>query len=128
MAAYIGAVFIILCFSQLLVSFGLVEQASRIIGISREASAALSDSTLDDDAKEKAMRRHSVALFGGFFRVTLGLLAALGIPIVLVWLVGLTRLWSFDAVMAASLSWPMILGGLLVFIFIMMRARRGVQK
>ncbi|MGD9711042.1 MAG: hypothetical protein AB7V46_03135 [Thermomicrobiales bacterium] len=128
MMAYLGAAFIILAFSRLLVTFGLVERARQIGGASREAMAVLSNSALDDDAKEKAMRGHSVALFSGFLRLTAGLLAALLLPTLAVWLLSLVHIWSFDEVIAASLSWPLILGGLLVFIFIVWRARGGVQE
>lgn len=128
MSAYVGAAFIVLAFSQLLISFNLVEKARKIGATSRQSAAILSDKSLDDDAKEKAMRQHSVALFGGFFTLTAGLVAALGIPIFAVWLVSFTHLWSFENVMTASLSWPVILGGIVAFVIVMLVPRRGIQE
>lgn len=127
-AAYVGAIFIIIAFSQLLIWFGLVEKAKQIGGISKQTASVLSDASLDDDTKEKAMRQNSIALFGGFFSLTAGLIAALGLPILAVWLVSFAHVWSFETVMTVSLSWPVIVGGLVIFIVMMMRARGGVQE
>lgn len=126
--AYIGAVLIIVGFSWLLVRLGLVERAKDIAGISRKAMATLSDPKLDDDAKEKALRQHSIALFSRFFTLTFGLCAALGLPILVIWLLSLAHIWSFEDVMLASVSWPILLGGLLLFVAVLMVPRRDVQK
>ncbi len=127
-AAYAGAVLIVAGFSQLLVWFGLIDRAKEIAGISRNVIATLKNPSLDDDAKEVALRKDSMALFIRFFTLTAGLCFALGLPLLCVWLVSWTRLWSFDGVLGASLSWPMAAGGLVIFIALMVRSGRGVQE
>lgn len=122
--SYAGAALIVAGFAWLLLRLRLVEQAQRINGMVRDSAAVMADKSLGDDARERALRKTSVALFGQFITLTLGLALALGLPMLLVWLLGLTRIWSFDAAIAASLSWPFLLGGLALFIVVMVIGRR----
>ena len=118
--SYLGAALIIAGFAWLLVRLGLVERARQINGLVRQSAATMSDRALNDDEKERALQRHSIALFRQFALLTLGLALALGLPILLVWLLGLTRLWSFEGAIAASLSWPFLLAGLVIFIAVLL--------
>ncbi|MEO8722859.1 MAG: hypothetical protein ABI395_04950 [Sphingobium sp.] len=127
-ASYMGAVFIIIGFSVLFVKLRLTEKAKQIQGVASQSMATLSNSTLSDDDKEAAMRRDSKALFMLFVTLTAGLAVALGLPLLLVWLVGWTHVWTFDRVIEASLSWPLIVGGTFVFIVILLRPGRSGRK
>ena len=122
--SYVGAALVVAGFSWLLLRLGLVEQARDINVVLRATAATVADRSLSDAQKERALQQHSKALFGRFARVTLGLLLALGAPILVVWLIGLTHLWSFEGAMAASISWPFLLAGLVLFVLVMVLGGR----
>lgn len=124
-ANYAGAVLIIAGFSWLLVRLGLVEQAQRINLIAKQSAATAADRSLTDLQKEQALRQNSLALFGLFGRITLRLLLALGLPTLLVRLVAFTHLWTFDEVIATSVSWPFIVAGIVAFVAVIFLQRRG---
>jgi hypothetical protein len=124
--SYVGAALIIAGFSWLLVRLGLLERAYRVNGIVRQSAATAGDRSLTDLQKEQALRQNSLALFGLFTRITFGLMLALGLPILLVRLLAFTRIWSFEAVIATSVSWPFLLAGFATFIAVLsLQARRG---
>lgn len=124
MVSYLGAVLIILCFSFLFDRLRLAERARDIPIIAKGTLATLGDKGLGDDAKEAAMRRDSKALFVLFGTLTAGLVFALGLPMLIAFLIGYTGFWSFDSVVAASMSLPFILGGLAIFLFLLVRPGR----
>ena len=113
---YAGAALIVVGFSWLLVRLGLVERARRINLIVKQSAATTADRSLSDLQKEQALRQNSLALFGLFGKITLGLLLALGLPTLLVRLVAYTHLWCFDEVIETSVSWPFLLVGFAIFI------------
>ena len=121
---YAGAALIVTGFSWLLVRLQLVERSGRINGVVRQSAATAADRSLNDAEKGRAMRRHSLALFGLFGDLTLRLALAIGLPILLVWLLALVRLWSFDGAVEATLSWPFLIAGLLLFLVIFLRSGR----
>jgi hypothetical protein len=122
--SYAGAILIVVGFSWLLIRLQLVEQSRRINGIVRQSAATASDRSLSDDAKAQALRKHSLTLFGLFGSLTLGLVLAVGLPILLVWLIAQTELWSFEGALAATLSWPLIIAGVLPLVYIFLRSGR----
>lgn len=95
---------------------GLVPKAREVIATSGRAAAAMADSSLDDDAKEAAVRRASLALFGGFgailVRAALTLLAA-WVPIQLADRAGLI---PADAVMGFMMRLDVILATTVIVI------------
>lgn len=122
--ASLAAGFIVLGFAAILSRLGLVKLASEVGQLSQSSLAVLRDPLLGDDAKEAAMQANARALFGKFIQLTLGLLASLLLPILLVWCVAQAGLVSFEAVMAVSLTWPFLVGGLAVFAAIVVLDRR----
>ena len=116
LGSYAGATLIVLGFAWLLLRLKLVRRARRVNGLVRQSTATLTDRSLSDDAKEAALRRSSVALFGLFATLTFGLAAAVGLPILFVWLLAQAEIWSFEGALAATLSWPMMVFGLGTFI------------
>lgn len=123
-ASYAGAALIVIGFSWLLVRLQLVERSGRINGVVRQSAAAAGDRSLSDDEKGRAMRRHSLALFGLFGDLTFRLALAIGLPILLVWLLAFTRLWNFEGALEATLSWPFLIAGLLLFLLIFLGSGR----
>ena len=127
--AYAGAALIIIGFAAIFVLLDLTPRARRVTALANTALATLRDPRLDDDAKEAALQSAARSLFGLFFLLTAGLGVALAVPVGAAWLLGAAGLWSFDAVIAASLSWPAIIAGLLVFAAsLLVAGRRGVQQ
>lgn len=127
--AYAGAALIVIGFAVIFVLLDLTPRARRVGGLANAALATLRDPRLDDDAKETALQAAAKQLFGLFFLLTAGLGAALAVPVGAAWLLGRAGLWSFDAVIAASLSWPVIIAGLGVFVAsLFVAGRRGVRE
>lgn len=122
--SYAGAILIVIGFSWLLFRLQLAERSARISGVVRQSAATAADRSLSDDAKGRAMRGHSLALFGLFADLTFRLVLAIGLPILLVWLLAFARLWSFETVLATTLSWPFLIAGLLLFLAIFLRSGR----
>jgi hypothetical protein len=122
--SYAGAILIVVGFSWLLIRLQLVERSREINGIVRQSAATASDRSLSDDAKAQALRKHSLTLFGHFAALTFGLVLAVGLPILLVWLIAQTELWSFEGALAATLSWPLIVAGILPLLYVFLRSGR----
>ena len=122
--SYAGAVLIVIGFSWLLLRLQLVERSGRISGVVRQSAATAADRSLSDAAKGQALRRYSLALFGLFADLTFRLALAVGLPILLVWVIAFTHLWSFEGALEATLSWPFLVAGLLPFLAIFLRSER----
>ncbi len=122
--SYAGAALIVIGFSWLLLRLQLVERSGQINGIVRQSAATAADRSLSDSAKGQAMRGHSLALFGIFADLTFRLALAIGLPVLLVWLLALARLWNFEGALEATISWPFLVAGLLLFIAIFLWSRR----
>jgi len=122
---YAGAALIIVGFSWLFVRLRLVKRAHLTHLLVKRSAATAADRSLTDLQKEQALRQNSLALFGLFGKITLGLLLALGLPILFVRLVAFTHLWSFDEVIETSVSWPFLLTGFAIFVaVILLEGRR----
>ena len=121
---YAGAALIVIGFSWLLVRLQLVERSGRINGAVRQSTATAADRSLSDDEKGRALRRQSLTLFGLFGDLTFRLALAIGLPVLLVWLLAFTRLWNFEGSLEATLSWPFLIAGLLIFLAIFLRSGR----
>lgn len=71
---------------------GIVAKAREAIATSRQTATIMGDSSLDDDAKEAAVQKASMALMKGFFGLVvriIGILLAAYVPIFLADLFGL---------------------------------------
>lgn len=66
----------------------------------RETLAALRDPSMDDRARETALRRQAVRMFGLFGRLAGGGLLALGLPLLGVWLLELGGVGSLASVLS----------------------------
>ena len=119
-----GAVFVIAGFLFLMTLFGLVERSARVFVVSKAATRDLTDSTLDDDAKETAIRAHAKTLGGLFVLLALGGFGAVVAPLGVIALLDAFAIVSFDNVMNALMSWWMIGAAAIVFAAVVARKRR----
>ena len=122
--SYAGAILIVAGFTWLFLRLHVVEHTSKVNGIVRQSVATAADRSLSDDAKARAMRGHSLALFGIFANLIFRLALAVGLPILLVWLLAFTRLWTFQGALEATLTWPFLVAGLLPFVLAFLRFER----
>jgi len=119
--SYAGALLIVVGFTWLLIRLQLVERSRQINSIVRQSAATTADRLMSDSDKAQALRRHSLTLFGHFASLTFGLALAVALPILLVWLLAQAGLWSFDEALEATLSWPFLIGGAVLFIAALVR-------
>jgi hypothetical protein len=129
LSAYLGAVFLVLGFIALLKVLGLVERSKRVVATSRAAMSTLSDGALDDAQKEAAMQTHAKSLGLDFVFLAAGLAVAVLAPAGVIFLLDGAGVLSFDAVVDATFSLELILGGTLLMVIVFWldgRRRRGV--
>lgn len=119
--SYAGALLIVVGFTWLLVRLQLVERSKQINSVVRQSAATTADRSLSDSDKAQALRRYSLTLFGLFASLTFGLVLAVGLPILLVWLLAQARLWSFEEALDATLSWPFLIAGVALFVLALVR-------
>jgi sterol desaturase/sphingolipid hydroxylase (fatty acid hydroxylase superfamily) len=124
-AAYTAAAFVIVAFAVILSRLGLVEIAAEVAVISRQSLAVIRDKTMSDDGKEAAMQANTLALFSRFAKLTTGLVVALLAPAAMVWVVAFTGLYTFDQVIAVSLTWPFLIGGVAAFFVVLLLRKRA---
>lgn len=82
----------VLAFLAAFTLLGIVPKAREAIATSRQTATIMGDASLDDDAKEAAVQKASMALMKGFFGLLLrivGILLAAYVPIFLADLTGL---------------------------------------
>lgn len=123
-ADYVGALLILVGFTWLLLRLRLAERSGLIGGIVLQSATTAADRSLDDEVKAKAMRGYSLQLFGLFATLALGLALAIGLPVLLVWLMAFTGIWNFQGAIAATVSWPFLIAGLAPLIWIFLRSER----
>lgn len=104
-----AALLLVLACLGLLRVLRVPQRAAAVLVRTKQAVADIRSKTLSDLDKERAMRAHSVALFGQFLLITALTLLALAIPAGVVWLLGKAELIDFEAVLDATLSWSVLL-------------------
>jgi len=63
-----------------------------------------------------------------FASLTTGLVVAVGLPILFVWLLSLAQLCSFERALEATLSWPFLVAGVLAFLPAILRSGRRSES
>lgn len=114
--AFAGAILVCVAFVALARALGIFTKPFEVAATSRRAFQVMGDPALDDDAKEKGMRAHAKTLGRLFLTITTGAIVAAGLPVAIVWMLDAAGLLSFRAVLDALVSWPMLLGGVTVFL------------
>jgi uncharacterized oligopeptide transporter (OPT) family protein len=105
---YAGAIFLVVGFIFILKITKLVDKSYRVIDISRQSMAVLRNADMSEDDKESAMQSHAKQLAGLFFLITIGGLAAIFLPLALIWGLDYLNLISVDAVLQVAFSWTFI--------------------
>jgi hypothetical protein len=103
-----GAVAVVILFIILVYMVGLVRHAREVIAVSRSSMTVLSDASVDDDAKEKALQKSAIRLFSLLVLMLVGTAISLVAPIGVVWLLDLFGIVSLDAVLAILARWDFI--------------------
>jgi hypothetical protein len=120
---YAAATFLVLGFIAVLKALRVVENSLRAISITNRAVADFRSGELDDDAKESALQAHARHLFVLFFLITVGGLAAVFVPLAVIWVLDRLQLLSLDDVLQATLSWQFILASTAIIAVILFAKR-----
>ncbi|HEY0946610.1 MAG TPA: sulfotransferase [Opitutaceae bacterium] len=107
--AWLGASLLVAGFAVLCKLFGLVSGTRQVVIRARQSLLVLGDATLPDEAKEKALQAHALHLFRLFGLLVVGGAAALALPLAGLWGADRYGLFSWDEVLATTLSWPFLL-------------------
>ena len=100
-----SALFLSLTFAVLARRFGVFTRPLEVVATSREAYRALTDATLDDDAKEAIMQRSAKIFARHFVFILAASAAAVATPVGAIWVLAAVGLVSMKAVVAALVSW-----------------------
>ena len=125
--AFLGACILIVGFVLLFVRFRILEMSKESIQMSLVALSELRSFELDDDAKEATLRKHAKYLFVRFLVILTGALGAVVIPFSLVWLLARFSLFTVEAVLEVTFSWPFLLASSIAVIFACWLAYRKKQ-
>lgn len=106
--------------------FGLVEKTRQVVRVARESLGVIRSRSLDDGAKEAALQRDARKLFGLFFVLALGGVAAATLPMGLLWLGDALGVISLDRVLDVALS-PvfLIITSVLIISLLLLNFKRG---
>jgi len=121
---YAGAIFLVVGFIFILKVAKLVEKSTRVVSISKQAVAELRDAELSEDTKEAAMQSHAVQLLGLFVWITIGGIAAVFLPVLLIWCLDQLQLVSLDAVLEVALSWTFIIAATVLVVLALVINRK----
>ncbi|MCB9885794.1 MAG: hypothetical protein H6838_09890 [Planctomycetes bacterium] len=116
---WIAAAFLVVSFLVILQLLRVPARVAEISSVSRSALRTVRDPALSDADKEKAMRAGSLRLFVLFAIIALATLAALAAPAAVVGLAAAAGLVDFEAVLACTLSWQILLGATVVGVIVM---------
>ncbi len=90
-------------------ALGIVRAGTEALAVAQVAVAALRDPRLDDDAREQAVQRASLRLFGAFFSILTRSALALAAAVLPLWIAETAGLVSGEAVMLYLSRWDIIL-------------------
>ena len=121
---FAGVAILVAGFVVLVKIFGLVEKSTEVFSVSRLALSDIQNPDLDDAAKEAALQQHAKRLFGLFFLLAIGGVAALALPAGLLFLFERMGLLSLSAVMTVTLSWEFLLASSVLIIAIILLAKK----
>ena len=105
-----GAIFLVVGFVALVRIFGLIRKCGDVFDLVKSSLAVLRNPSLDDDAKESALRSYATRLFSLFLFLTLGAALALALPAAVIWILDVLQVVSLRAVIDVTLSWQFLLG------------------
>lgn len=94
------AVAVVVSFGGIVMWLGLTKRVREVGTRAKECLDVLRDPTLDDDTKERTLRRQSLHLFSLSGVLGGGTLLAMSAPLLAVWLLDRARVASFGAVLS----------------------------
>ena len=104
---WLGGAFIVFVFFGLLKVFKVIAVSKEVIALSGNVMSTM-NSNMSDLEKEKAMQSFSIRLFKHFFGIVIGSALAVGIPLLIIWVLQWFGLVSLDAVIETTLTWEFI--------------------
>ncbi|MCA8954531.1 MAG: hypothetical protein KDC87_00570 [Planctomycetes bacterium] len=96
-------------FAILLRGVGVARRVRDVSSHGTSALGVLRDGTLDDLAKERAMRQHAVGMLRLFFDLTLRIAIAALIPLAALLLLDSVGVLQWEAVLEYTLHWELLL-------------------
>ena len=122
---YLGAAFIVIGFVFLIKRLRLIENSVLVVSVARQAVADIGNPDMPDESKEAAVQQHALQLLKLFFVLAATAFAAVGLPVVIIWLFDWLGLLSFDRIIEITLSlWFLVLSTILVAAFFWMTKSR----
>jgi hypothetical protein len=87
-----------------------MEKCGDVFRLVKSSLAVLRNPSLEDDAKESALRSYARRLFLLFLLLTLGAALALALPAGMIWILDALQVVSLRSVIDVTLSWQFLLG------------------
>jgi len=113
MTAFVGAGLFVGGVLALLHVFGLYPRAVHALRTSKSAFDVMNDPGLGDDRKESLLQEYSLSLLRSFLDLLLRGAGSIAIPVGLLWALEFAGVVSLEAILAQTLSWPLLLGSIL---------------
>lgn len=114
MTSFFGAVLLAGGVIALIKVFGLFPRALQAVRTSRSAFDVMNNPALGDDRKETLLQGYSRSLLKSFLDLLIRGAGSFVIPVGLLWGLEYAGVLSFKAVLALTLSWPFLLGSVIV--------------
>ena len=103
------ALALVMAVMALISLLGIPARAQTVIALSRQAVRDMRSKELSELDKEKAVQAHARRMFVAFFVIAALFAVALLVPIALVALLAWLGFADYDAVLDATMSWPILL-------------------
>lgn len=110
----LAAAVAIAAFMAAFIASGLVTVATNAGMTARDSLRVMGDASLDDDAKERAVRAASLRLFGAFGSIALRSALTLSAPLAVIWLGDMAGIAEAVATTDFLLRWDVIIGATVI--------------
>ena len=124
MSQWVGAVFLVIAFAFLIQCFRLIDKGKTVVSIAVESLGTIASNKLSEEEKESELQQNSKKLFGLFVVLAAGGIAALLLPIGVLWLCEQVGWLSLNAVFETTISPLFILISSVVLILVLFFADR----
>lgn len=94
----------------------LAPRARAIVSAARETAAVVLEATLDDEEKERLVRRAAVRMFAQFLMITLTGIAVLVVPGIVISVADISGIAQGREVLDLLLSWEVLIGASALFL------------
>lgn len=129
MIDWLGALFLVAGFLAVVRRTGLVAKSRDVIAVAGRSVSIIGDKLLDDDTKERELQGAAKRLFGLFFSLLFGGVAACLLPVGVLWPFDRIGWISLDSVLHVAISPTFILlGTLLALTALIVHARKRPES